>query len=39
MQQDGAGLGMKRTEYKLIAQPLYEHILKPNLIVNWMWMI
>ena len=39
MQQDNAGLGMNGTEYKLSAQPLYEYILKGNLIVNWMWVI
>jgi hypothetical protein len=30
MQQDDAGLDMKSTEYKLSAQPLYEHILKQS---------
>jgi len=39
MQQDNSGLGMNSTDLKLSAQPLYEHILKQNLIVNWMWVI
>jgi hypothetical protein len=39
MQQDNRGLGMKSTEEKLGAQPVYEHIFNQNLIVNWMWVI